>query len=326
MVNVISGPDPHRLLPPVLACLPAAFASTRPPLALLPLVSPVLRQRLQFLTPSFVPASDPTFETWLRLLCWDNEKAAGLKDVLANSLFEPHPSSGEIEIGEIAPVRYQRSDEETLIAQISLLDWGLAASYLWCADDEGESGWRLAELCPCDGVPEEDTSWSASIAGANEGLRGRLLLLEGSRSRTAGDQASERQEDEAYWAQYDDTPGRSPSQEASPARRGKRLVERPGSAETDYYAKYTEVQAAMDNHCLSGEDDPNPSRQSFHPTTGSNNVTWREEGAGKQSAFQLCIRQHIGTSIENLYRLAISAGMQRKAVTRLIQTELEKND
>ena len=249
MVDLIPPPDPHRLLPPVLACLPTAFASYRPPPALLPLVSPILRQRLQLLSSTSASSSD----NWLRFLCWDEEKVDQLKEVVENGTYEPHPSSGEIEIGDVGTMKYKRFDQETLRAQIVLSEWSLTALYLWCGEDEGASGWRLAELLPYDFDLERDSTWSRSITEANETSRGRIVS-EAIRDAEAADQTTARQDDDDdYWAQYDKTPGRTPARWESSALNGNASGQRVGHSEADYYAQYREVQPAMDGHDPSEE-------------------------------------------------------------------------
>ncbi len=249
MVELIPPPEPHRLLPALLACLPTAFASHRPPPALLPLVSPILRQRLQLLSSTNASASD----NWLRLLCWDKEKTEQLKDVVEHGTYEPHPSSGEIELGDVGPTKYKRLDQETLRAQIVLSDWNLTALYLWCGEDEEGSGWRLAELIPYDIDMERDSTWSHSIAEANESSRGHILS-EAIRDAEAAEQTTNgKEDDDDYWAQYDKTPGPTPAKERSPAPNGKASGREVGQSDAEYYAQYREVQPAMDSHDPSEE-------------------------------------------------------------------------
>jgi hypothetical protein len=249
MVDLIASPEPHRLLPPLLACLPTAFASHRPPPALLPLVSPILRQRLQLNTST----SGSPSENWLRLLCWNSEKADKLKDVVESGTFEPHPSSGEIEVGDIGAIKYKRLDQETLRAQIVLSDWSLTALYLWCGDEEGGDGWKLSELLPYDGELERNSTWSQSMTEANETSRERIVS-EAIREAEAAEQFTAGQDDDDdYWAQYDKSPGRTPAQTRSPAPDGIPADRRGGQSEGDHYAQYGDVQPAMDNHDPSEE-------------------------------------------------------------------------
>src|ERR1700722_5722616 len=103
MVMYIPPPAPRDLLPPLLACLPTAFASSRPPPALLPLLSPILRQRVQLLS----------CESWLPLLCWDAHAASKLPGIIENIQLEPPPVSGEVELRDVETIQYRRLDPET---------------------------------------------------------------------------------------------------------------------------------------------------------------------------------------------------------------------
>ena len=237
MVELIHPPDPHTLLPVLLACLPTAFASYRPPPALLPLLSPILRQRL-----SYISSSD----NWLKLLCWDRGKAETLWEQIENSTFEPHPSSGEIEVGDVNLIRYKRIDEETLKCQLSLADWNFTPIFLWCTGSQEGNGWQLAELLPS---PELDESWSTSISEANDSAKERLMT-EALREAEASSPQPKRsnknldvpKDEDDYWSQYDQSPGRTP------ARKSSIPLDQMLESDTDHYARYGEVQPAMDNH------------------------------------------------------------------------------
>ncbi|RMZ78522.1 hypothetical protein DV737_g3799, partial [Chaetothyriales sp. CBS 132003] len=363
MVELIYAPDPHALLAPVLACLPTAFASARPPPALLPLLSPILRQRLQV-------SLDPR-DNWLKLLCWDPDRAEILKDNVENSIFEPHPVSGEIEIGEIESTTYKRLDDETLKCQIQLEDWAFTPIFLWCSGDDEGRGWKLAEILP---APETDDSWSASIAEANESANERIIeeALEEADAAQPGQDASLSRNEDDYWAQYDQTPSRTPLQKSSVA------TGRQPASDADYYAQYGKVQPAMDNHDpdeevanvtearlnghvlaasmgrLSGrpaEREPAPyhaSRDHAEEADGayraeqdndvevlqpvpdsprskgsSGAIARLEDEAERYNASEVGIRQHIGTSMKSMYRLAKSVGMERDEFERIVNRELE---
>ena len=238
MVELIPPPDPHALLPHLLACLPTAFASSRPPPALLPLLSPILRQRLQI-----IPSTGSSHDNWLRLLCWNSNKAEQLKEAVENAHFEPHPSSGELELGDVDPILYKRVDEETLRSNIGVPEYGLNAVYLWCSGGEDGSGWRLAELLPHENATHIDDSWSSTIGEANESSRERLVDEALNKASIADRLApAKAEEDDDYWAQYDTTPGRTPAMKMSPAP-----VNGGQSNEMDYYARYGDVQPEMDN-------------------------------------------------------------------------------
>jgi hypothetical protein len=244
MVELIPPPEPHSLLPPLLACLPTAFASRQPPPALLSLLSPILRQRLSLIS-STSPST--TSDNWLPLLCWDNQKAQSLKQVVENGTYEPHPASGEIEVGDVDTLKYKRFDQDTLRSQIPLPEWGLNAIYLWCAGGECGHGWKLAELLPYEQNAASDESWSTSIAEANSSARSRIVS-EALRDAEAEDRKPSISGDEDYWAMYDKTPERTPAVKRSPAPNPQASAFRSRFGSEDYYAQYGDVQPAMDNH------------------------------------------------------------------------------
>src|SRR5271169_3321698 len=124
-------PSPRHLLPSLLASLPAAAVSSQPPTALLPLLSPILRQRVQLL-------SAATEDPWLPLLCYDPEKASKLSAIAQSDIFEPHPVSGEVEVDWNSEVetRFRRVDEETFEAYVSLREFELSVKLLWCTGDQ----------------------------------------------------------------------------------------------------------------------------------------------------------------------------------------------
>jgi hypothetical protein len=346
MVDIIPTPDPHVLLPPLLASLPTSFASARPPPEFLTLLSPILRQRLQIHTTT--PSSN--HDNWLRLLCWDSAKAEELKDQVENANFEPHPSSGEIEVGDIEALKYKRFDLETLKAQIALSDWNLTAIYLWCAADEGGAGWKLAELLPLDTDLTKDSTWSSSIEAANKMLNQSLGRVTNPLERRVSVQGNE----DDYWAMYDATPGRTPQ------RQGSVNPPTTNATEDDYYAQYGDVQPAMDNYdpdeahedsAPAGTDrDPqqHPLSQSrlqeqdsrtlqvengvpvSHPVpsspssrAGSDTVARLESSAERHAASEIGIRQHISTTVKSMYRLAKSAGMTKDEFDEMVQRELD---
>jgi len=360
MVDLIPAPDPHSLLPPLLACLPTSFASPRPPPALLDLLSPVLRQRLD------VHTSTASHDNWANLLCWDAGKGEVLKGEIEGAVFEPHPSSGEIEVGDTEQITYKRFDEETLRAQIPLIDWPFTALYLWCTGSDEGSAWKLAELLPFDRDLLKDASWSSSIAEANESSKERLVneaLEEADRAHARAQRnLSVPAEEEDYWAMYDNSASRTPARKASVDPNTH------GPSDDDYYARYGSVQPAMDNHdpdeemegpgesTLSGnvlqqlispnthsqtDRDPPPYQGSFddgteekevevnHPapaspsSRGSDMVARLEQSAERYGASEIGIRQHISTTLKSMYRLARSAGMDREEFERIVQRELE---
>lgn len=376
MVELINPPDPRSLLPPLLACLPTAFVSPRPPPALLPLLSPILRQRVQILS----DVSTSATESWLRLLCWDADKAERLQSIVDGASFEPHPVSGEIELPDEIPVTYKRIDDETLRAQILLSDYGLAVIYLWCPTDEqgGGRGWRVAELLPREGPLEDENTWAASIGEANDQAKEKLFaeVLDNDHQdrkiEESPEQGQEEDDDDDYWAQYDATPGRTPKIKTPAPPGGSSNLRPSGLSEATYFQQYSDVQPAMDNHdpgeeqpevgpsSLNGDmlasllrrqvnaKDSEPPRSNgyaaghapsdevasklSHPrpasasSHGSDAVAKLEQEAESQSTYEVGVKQHIGTSIKSLFRLAKATGISRAEFQSLVQTELELLD
>lgn len=366
MVELIPPPDPQLLLPPLLACLPTSFASPRPPPALLPLLSPILRQRLNLNT------SGASRDNWSPLLTWDVEKGEALKDAIENTVFEPHPASGEIEVGETEPVTYKRFDEETLKAQVSLQDWPFTVLYLWCTGGEDGNGWRVGEIFPFSHELQRDSTWSQSITEANESSRARLVdeAIRDADRASAAQTASRRNlglqqttNEDDYWAMYDKSPGRTPARQGSIEPSGLAAA-----SDDDYYNRYGSVQPAVDAHdpdeevqgaaesSLNGNAlESFLSRQletqgGLHPSAyhtgldsdiqqedvhvnqpvpsspssrGSDTVARLEQHAERLGASDIGIRQHIGSTLKSMYRLAKSAGMERDEFERIVQRELE---
>lgn len=364
MVEFIPPPEPKVLLPPLLACLPTAFVSTRPPPALLPLLSPILRQRVQILSSV---ASSPS-DSWIRLLCWGDEKAERVSRLLDGVEFEPHPVSGEIEVPEELAISYKRLDEETLRSKLDLPQYQLRVLYVWCSNDPdgGGPGWRIAELLPGDNPDEDESTWSETISEANDWARERIIDDALKEAETAELQMREEDEDEDdYWAQYDSTPRRTPAAKTPVSRSFLQPVT---VTEDAYYSQYAQVQPAMDNHDPSEEtaeagesslkgdifaqlmqqramakearntatqdslerDDEHADYVSMmlnHPRPSSASsgsaVEKLEKEAENQSASEVAIKQHIGSSIKSLYRLAKTTGIPRAEFQNMIRTEIE---
>ena len=257
MVQFIPPPDSGNLLPPLLACLPTAFASPRPPPALLPLLSPILRQRLHLLSSSSASSST---DSWLALLCWESGPASKLVDLVSESdAFELHPVSGEIDYGPLDPISYRRLDEETLQAKVEIPDLGLIIIYLWCeGDDVGEgSGWRVSEVRPREDRGEAVSSyWCLSVAEADEKAQEKDIAdaMQNGEKNSIGQEASNKstlrveENDEDYWAQYDITPGARSGPPKPSARPSEAQGRRERStSEAEYFDSYGSVQPEMDN-------------------------------------------------------------------------------
>ncbi|KAF7876925.1 uncharacterized protein EAF02_008145 [Botrytis sinoallii] len=304
MSTTISAPRAEQLLSPLLASLPAASVSPQPPTALLPLLSPILRQRVQIL-------SSTSNEPWLPLLCYDDSNVSKLQQAIKNDRLEAHPVSGEVEVDweSEVEIQYRRLDEETLQALVVLRDLALSA---------------------------------------------RLVLSSQVVSNAAKDTEAENDDDDDYWAQYDNTPARTPAPKHSPAPHSMQNVSRSADDEDSYYATYADVQPAMDSHDpdeaaqngtyrrtspheakpwsesssgIINEGDyvevvqPRPGSRTS--SSGSETVAKLEKRAHAREQSEVGIKQHISTSVKSLYRLAKVSGIERAEFDRLIRTELD---
>ncbi|KAF2400380.1 hypothetical protein EJ06DRAFT_537949 [Trichodelitschia bisporula] len=251
MVQPVQPPDPRQLLPPLLACLPASFASPRPPPALTLLLTPILRQRLHALT------SEVGSDSWLPLLTWDREQAPKLQTIVENIQLEPHPASGEIEIPEPDRIEFRRFDPETLHSRLRLEELGLSPIYLWCTGDgkSNNQGWKLHDLRLVT-QDDDEAQWHGSLADAEAKYEGqRAVSSNGTRGTgglavpSAGPESTEDDDDDdGYWAAYDRTPGRTPlKQSPAPSQNANSSVKLPTGSEVEYFARYMEeVQPALD--------------------------------------------------------------------------------
>lgn len=246
----ITQPRLDELLAPLLASLPAAGVSPQPPTALLPLLSPILRQRVQLLSAS-------SQEPWLPLLCYVPANVSKLEQAVKNERLEPHPVSGEVEVDWEAEVetKYRRIDEETLQALALLQELGLSVRLVWCVGDElgGGDGWRIGEVGVLD---HAESAWrSKSIAEAEAAFKTTAqppTQLLSTHNSTNGNSLltpdADEDEDDDYWAQYDNTPARTPAPKPSPGPPISNDTKNSKSNEDSYYAQYASVQPAMDSH------------------------------------------------------------------------------
>ena len=253
-MHLAPPPNARDLLPPLLSCLPAAFVSPQPPPALLPLLAPILRQRVSFLASSSGQSGN---EGWLALLSWDKGRAAKLPAVIGRMELEPHPVSGEIELDDVRPAKYRRLDDETLQSRLEVAQFGILPVYVWCESDEHGGtgpGWKLAELRSLEDV-EDGTEWCDTPAEANDAADTHSIPVSQTNGHTNGHSDlptaadDEDNDNDDYWASYDRTPGRTPAPQASPAPHTTSTNRQRTQSELEYFARYgAEVQPAMDAH------------------------------------------------------------------------------
>lgn len=255
MARNITTPNFRDLLTPLLPALPAASLSSQPAPAVLPLLSPILRQRVQL----FAATSS---EPWLKYLTYDKDKEARLTEVARGDRLEPHPVSGEVEIDWDYDSRteYKRLDEETIQALVILEDFDLLFRLVYCVNDEagGGDGWRVGEISvPDKASPFASFSGYRTIEEAEAAFQSSLSAPL-SRTPIYSSHAApveEEDDDDDYWARYDATPARTPAAQRSPApasgqptRSTQVLPDASAQEDDDYYAQYDNVQPAMDNH------------------------------------------------------------------------------
>ncbi|KAK4545711.1 hypothetical protein LTR36_002665 [Oleoguttula mirabilis] len=388
-MHLAPPPNPRDLLPPLLACLPTAFLSPRPPPALLPLLAPILRQRM-----NFVAASTPTGnDGWLPLLSWDQQRASKLPAAVERMQIEPHPVSGEVELDDVRPAKYRRLDDETLQSRLEVEQFDLLPVYVWCENDEHGGtgpGWKLTELRSLEDT-EDGTEWFDTLSEADDAANSHSFGAPQSNGNGNGNSNSnghaayaipadnDDDDDDDYWGAYDRTPGQTPAPKRSPAPPTNSSVQMSNrqrtQSELEYFDRYgAEVQPAMDGHdpdeeypelgesTLTGDalvraqarnvetDDsslPHDSAptttldrsrhsndlsmpRAISPSSSHSSVDKLEERAAAMSSgednndrAQLGIKQHISTDIKSLFRLARSAGMERKEFERVVRTELD---
>ena len=360
-------PDTNKLLHPLLACLPMAFISSQPPPALLPILSPILRQRVKLLSETRSTSEG----SWLHLLCRESADAAELRDVVENMSFETHPVSGELEFGDIEKAQYKKPDHETLDSRTILPDAGLVVLYTWCTNDtEGEEdGWRISEFKPWREPSNDTTRWYSTFSEAEEkckidaeqhsrSIQDEMAQLDRNAKATDNEAQNGDDDDDEYWAQYDQRQSETPNHGSTPS---PQLQRKPNGTshnsngqvgeeeeEEEYYSRYNTVQPEMDSQDPT-EDNQAIGESSLHgdvllqqraqeplaavdsealvhtraSSSSSSPIAKLEQSAEFQSQAEIAIQQHISSTIKNLHRLAKGAGMERSEFCRLIQNELD---
>ena len=269
---IVKPTDPYCALPNLLACLATAAAAKQAPPSLIPLLTPINQQRVKLL------ASDGD-ETWLQQLSpRTSDQWASLIKIIAKDPFEPHPVSGEIELGFVPAPQYHRADEETIRAKITVPELGITVIYLWCteaeaADSEQPDKWRVAEILPGTDI-DGDLRWKHSIEMAEEDYMSNARTKNSrlQETRIGSDQevgtiataTSQSREDDGYWDQYDMVTSETPAEQRSPKPRtpvgqgemaghgvaAARGPEQNNQDDAAYFGLYDSVQPALDN------DDP----------------------------------------------------------------------
>ncbi|KAI0117371.1 hypothetical protein F4814DRAFT_284808 [Daldinia grandis] len=243
--STVKQPDVQQVIGSLLPSLPAAALSAQPAENALPLLSPILRQRVQLL-------SSASSEPWIRLLCYEPGNVPKLTEIAQGDRLEPHPVSGEVEVDweYDTEICYRRVDEETLQALVLLKNIGLAFRLVYCVGDPAGDGWKVGEVNVAE-KPSPFLSFGgvSDISEADRQFNQSKTRPAQSNGFTTSQTApivDNDDDDDDYWARYDATPARTPAVKRSPAPQSTRGVST--TAEEDYYAQYDDVQPAMDNH------------------------------------------------------------------------------
>lgn len=250
-------PNPRELLPPLLACLPTSFISPQAPPALLPLLAPILRQRVSYLSSGGSSGKDG----WLPLLSWDPQNALKLPAAVERMILEPHPVSGEIELDDVPPAKYRRLDEETLQSRLEAEQFDLVSTFVWVDSDEHGGtgpGWKLADLKSLEDV-EDGTTWYDTLLEANRAaMQPESVRTNGNGVHHAystpplqSQRYQEEDDGDEYWASYDRTlENTTPAPAPAPIQTSTSVANRQRTtSELEYFDRYgVEVQPALDSH------------------------------------------------------------------------------
>lgn len=193
--------------------------------------------------------------------------------MVESEAFELHPVSNEIEFGDADIAGYRRLDVETLHARIDVGDLRLTVIYLWCVGDTegGGDGWRVGEVLPLSDKGDATSGWRKSIGEADEAFREKSVSNTPAQGPANGKPAVETNgvfsnlavdgadDDDDYWAQYDNAPTSTPGPQPSPGPPADARSPRHGRTMSDaaYYSQYAQVQPDMDN------DDPSADRNAI---------------------------------------------------------------
>lgn len=257
-VSPIRSLDLAETIGPLIPSLRAAAVSLQPSESVLPLLTPILRQRVQFL--SLSSTNDP----WIRLLCYDTSKVPQLTEIAQGEGLEPHPASGEIEIDwdYDAETRFRWLDEETLEAFVVNKELGLAFRLVYCTLDGEEPSWKVGEVTVPDApspfsrfggvstIDEAERQFKESKQAKSIPAPTSSGLLNPPSGNIKGHGAEgDEDDDDDYWARYDATPGaKTPAMKRSPVPQMHQAWNASNANEDDYFAQYDNVQPAMDNH------------------------------------------------------------------------------
>ncbi|CAI4216595.1 unnamed protein product [Parascedosporium putredinis] len=327
--TVISPLQAPTLLGPLLPALPTAALSAQPATAVLPLLSPILRQRVQIF-------SSTSTEPWLKLLCYDTAKAAKLQEVVQGGGLDPHPVSGEVEVDwELdSECRYRRLDQETLQAFLALPSLQLGFQLVYCVGDKdgGGDGWRVGELTAVDGFsPFASFDGEVSISAAEKKYNDTQVQKSSSLSRSPAPQSLQSSTtygtstaaEDAYFAQYDDVQpamdNHDPDEERNIEALGPSLgLEHVSTSSTqESLETATELNESTGAWTLAEPDRSSPTYNDVHLALA------HPETAERQVQSEFGVKQHVSRSIRSLFLLSRASGIDREEFESMVRTELD---
>ena len=256
MSHPIAGPDVAAVVPPLLACLSMAFVSPQPSATLLSLLSSVLRQRIQLLSGSSEK------DSWLSLLCWDQDGTARLIALFKRSSLEPHPASGEVEYSVQGPTRFRYVDPETLLARVTVTapDLPFIVFYVWTLLDDGSSDWKVIELQapPPDRVKIDLSGWSTHLPEPETALSRPPTASSRTKPALSRRSTLTAASITPAGALGGDTSYRAPSPATDPTQASiiTPSGEGPTTAVDTYYSQYTMVLPSLDGPQVSSQMGP----------------------------------------------------------------------
>ncbi|KKA30674.1 hypothetical protein TD95_002654 [Thielaviopsis punctulata] len=238
-------------LSPLLTALATPSSSHEAPSGLLLYLSPILRQRVKYLSSPSSP--------WMKHLSQDAKLYESIEQLVSSGTLEVHPLSGVVELDwtDNIAIVYNRVDIETCNAFVRLgtLDH-LTVKLLWTVDDpdSSSSDWKIdAVFTPAF---QDTTHFPSSLDAAESAF----TASQPSQPSAANDEDA----DDDYWALYDATPNsHTPAAAATPAaakspapgtplkqalRPSDAVATAMSSAERAYFDMYEDVQPALDSH------------------------------------------------------------------------------
>ncbi|KAL5618964.1 hypothetical protein FOVSG1_001186 [Fusarium oxysporum f. sp. vasinfectum] len=307
----LPSPDTTQLLAPFLPALPPSAISTEPAIGILPLLSPILRQRVKLLSTS-------STEPWIRLLCYDKAKIPELIQIAQGGSLEPHPVSGEVEV-----------------------DWDYDAED---ANGHGHGHGNSLHI-PHSGHDEDeeddDDYWARYDATPSRTPAQKQSPAPPSKSTSQIGGVRASSAEDAYFAQYDSVQPAMDNHDPDEEEAAAQIAPPLGLGRTQESAEATEFNETQgawtlaeieksDSSPTQNGDDTERHAALLHPrpassasSNGSETVAKLEASAGKQTQNEFGVKQHVSRSIRSLFMLSRASGIDRQEFESLVRAELD---